>query len=98
MAARVVQYWKTRRSDLINNRQPSWQLLQLGTDLNIPFVSLSVNKIMKNITAARKQLRQIQHNAAEICDAMLEEMARDHITSDTANIATIVKNIRHREE
>eukprot|EP00957_Ditylum_brightwellii_P140479 10703101-Ditylum_brightwellii.AAC.1 len=53
---------------------------------------------MKNITAARKQLRQIQHNAAEIRDAMLEEMAHDHITSDTADIATIVKNIRHREE
>eukprot|EP00957_Ditylum_brightwellii_P044750 3393328-Ditylum_brightwellii.AAC.1 len=68
MAARVVRYWKTRRSDLINNCQPSWQLLQLGTGLNIPFVSLSVNKIMKNITAARKKLRQIQHNAAEIRD------------------------------
>eukprot|EP00957_Ditylum_brightwellii_P149590 11391177-Ditylum_brightwellii.AAC.1 len=29
MAARVAWYWKTRRSDLINNRQPSQQLLQL---------------------------------------------------------------------
>eukprot|EP00957_Ditylum_brightwellii_P177198 13498672-Ditylum_brightwellii.AAC.1 len=53
---------------------------------------------MKNIIAAQKQLRQIQHNAAELRDVVLEEMARDHITSETADITTIVKNIRHREE
>eukprot|EP00957_Ditylum_brightwellii_P068456 5197453-Ditylum_brightwellii.AAC.1 len=29
IAARVVCYWKTRRSDLLNNQQPSLQLLQL---------------------------------------------------------------------
>eukprot|EP00957_Ditylum_brightwellii_P082295 6257333-Ditylum_brightwellii.AAC.1 len=34
-AALRVRYWKTRQSDKLNNRQPSSNLLQLGTDLNI---------------------------------------------------------------
>eukprot|EP00957_Ditylum_brightwellii_P071901 5464750-Ditylum_brightwellii.AAC.1 len=34
-AARHVRYWKTRQSDKLNNRQPSFNLLQLGTGLNI---------------------------------------------------------------
>eukprot|EP00957_Ditylum_brightwellii_P166951 12709020-Ditylum_brightwellii.AAC.1 len=41
-AARHVRYWKTRQSDKLNNRQPSSNLLQLGTDLNIAHVQLTL--------------------------------------------------------
>eukprot|EP00957_Ditylum_brightwellii_P157328 11974558-Ditylum_brightwellii.AAC.1 len=53
---------------------------------------------MSKLTAARKDLQNIQKNAAEICDDYLEELARLQNSSHNTDIATIIKNIHHREE
>eukprot|EP00957_Ditylum_brightwellii_P177151 13495220-Ditylum_brightwellii.AAC.1 len=41
-ASQHVRYWKTQQSDKLNDRQPSSNLLQLGTDLNIAHIQLSL--------------------------------------------------------
>eukprot|EP00957_Ditylum_brightwellii_P142173 10831967-Ditylum_brightwellii.AAC.1 len=97
-AARLVRYWKTRKSDLLNIQEPTQMQLQLGVDLNIDYVHLSAEDVMANITQARKKLHQAQKQAAELRDEMLEEMARDCVTHGNSDIATIIKNILHREE
>jgi hypothetical protein len=97
-AARQVRYWKTRQSDKLNDRNPSPYLLQLGTDLNIAHDKLSLPSISKRLTKARKNLSQVQKNAADIRDEMLEEMALQQTTNNNSEVATIIKNIRHREE
>eukprot|EP00957_Ditylum_brightwellii_P171544 13060131-Ditylum_brightwellii.AAC.1 len=79
-AARQVRYWKTSKSDLLNNWEPSQMQFQLGVGLNIDYVHLSAKNITANITQARKKLRQAQKQAAELMDETLEEVARDCIT------------------
>eukprot|EP00957_Ditylum_brightwellii_P134194 10231143-Ditylum_brightwellii.AAC.1 len=53
---------------------------------------------MANLTKAHKNLQQVQKDAAEIRDEMLEEMAMYQINHNNTDIATIIKNICHREE
>eukprot|EP00957_Ditylum_brightwellii_P046088 3496505-Ditylum_brightwellii.AAC.1 len=45
-AARLVEYWRTRQSDLLNNLEPSQMQLQLGADLNIIYAHLSEEELM----------------------------------------------------
>eukprot|EP00957_Ditylum_brightwellii_P108668 8288848-Ditylum_brightwellii.AAC.1 len=54
--------------------------------------------IASKLTAARKDLRKAQKMAAELRDEYLEEMAQLQINSRNMNLATITKNIHHREE
>eukprot|EP00957_Ditylum_brightwellii_P069026 5239754-Ditylum_brightwellii.AAC.1 len=67
-------------------------------DLNIPYVQLSVALLSKQLTKARKNLQQVQKDAAEIQDEMLEEMAGHQTTHNNSDIVTIIKNICHREK
>eukprot|EP00957_Ditylum_brightwellii_P212126 15366999-Ditylum_brightwellii.AAC.1 len=97
-AVRQVRYWKTRKSDLLNNQEPLQIQLQLGVDLNIDYVNLSAEVLMFNIAKARKKLHRVQKQVAELRDEMLEEMVRDRITHENSDIATIIKNICHREK
>eukprot|EP00957_Ditylum_brightwellii_P210025 15364487-Ditylum_brightwellii.AAC.1 len=92
-AARVVRYWKTHKSDSFNKRKPSDNLLQLGKDLFIPYEEFPVDIIMSKLTAARKELRKVQKNAAELQDEYSEEMARLQITHNNTDIATIIRNL-----
>eukprot|EP00957_Ditylum_brightwellii_P212341 15367193-Ditylum_brightwellii.AAC.5 len=55
-ATRQVKYWKTRKSDCLNNCHPSPSLLQLGFDLNITYDQLPSEAIMANLTKAHKNL------------------------------------------
>eukprot|EP00957_Ditylum_brightwellii_P165394 12592861-Ditylum_brightwellii.AAC.1 len=98
LAARCVRYWKTRSSNALKPRTAAVALLKLGKELNIPFSDLSIDKIQSNLTTAWKNLKQAQKQAAELQDEYLEEMAHLQITHNNTNIATIIKNIRHREE
>jgi hypothetical protein len=97
-AARTVRYWKMRKSDQLNQRDHDNYLLQLGDDLNIPYIIKTVDQIASHLTTARKHLKQVQGKAAQIRDEYLEEMATQLSKQQNTNIATIFKNIRHREE
>eukprot|EP00957_Ditylum_brightwellii_P185298 14110042-Ditylum_brightwellii.AAC.1 len=97
-ATTAARYLKTCKSDLYNKRDSSAHLVQLGKDLDIPFKVLPENIIMSKLTAARKEFWKVQKNAAEIYDEYLEEMACLQIKPRNTDIATIIKNIRHREE
>eukprot|EP00957_Ditylum_brightwellii_P112747 8595141-Ditylum_brightwellii.AAC.1 len=69
-AARITYYWKTRKSDSFNGREPSQALLKLGNNLNITFSILNKNEIASKLTAARKELtgapKTQQHYAMSI--------------------------------
>eukprot|EP00957_Ditylum_brightwellii_P099205 7556006-Ditylum_brightwellii.AAC.1 len=97
-AAREVRYWKTHKSDLYDKRNPSVHLLKLGKDLDVPFKLLPENIIVSKLTAARKELRKVQKNTAEIRNDYLKEMACLQNSSCNTDIATIIKNIRHKED
>eukprot|EP00957_Ditylum_brightwellii_P203933 15336834-Ditylum_brightwellii.AAC.1 len=97
-AARSDRYWKIRKLDLFNKQEPSGNLLQLGNDLNTPFETLPGNIITSKLIAARKELHNVQLNAAEIQDDYLEEMAPLQTTNNKSVIAITIKNIRHQEE
>eukprot|EP00957_Ditylum_brightwellii_P060972 4628625-Ditylum_brightwellii.AAC.1 len=67
-AARRVSYWRTRKSDTINNREASAFLLSLGKSQSIVFNSLSVPILASKLTATRKALRTAQQHAAALRD------------------------------
>eukprot|EP00957_Ditylum_brightwellii_P159436 12136946-Ditylum_brightwellii.AAC.2 len=97
-AARSVRYWKTRKSDILNQRDPDHQVIQLGTDLGIQYQDLTANKICSNLTKARAALKTMQRQAAQLHDEYLEEMVTLMTTQEHTNIATIIKNIQNQEE
>eukprot|EP00957_Ditylum_brightwellii_P046976 3566144-Ditylum_brightwellii.AAC.1 len=53
---------------------------------------------MSKLTAARKEFKNVQKNAAEIRDEYLEEATCLQTTHNNKDIATIIKNIQHKEE
>eukprot|EP00957_Ditylum_brightwellii_P153345 11671104-Ditylum_brightwellii.AAC.1 len=53
---------------------------------------------MSKFTVARKELQQVQINAAEIQDDYLEEMTCLQTTNNRSDIATNIKNICYLEE
>eukprot|EP00957_Ditylum_brightwellii_P088459 6737112-Ditylum_brightwellii.AAC.1 len=88
----------TRQSDTLNDRQPSEHLLQLGTDLFMPYTAPTLQKISLKLTAACKALKEQQKDAATLRDDYLEEVATLQITHNHTDLATIIKNIRHKKE
>eukprot|EP00957_Ditylum_brightwellii_P107000 8164224-Ditylum_brightwellii.AAC.1 len=59
---------------------------------------MSLPTICSKLTTVRKALHKAQQNAAALRDDYLEEMAQMQVENNKTDIATIIKNIRHREE
>eukprot|EP00957_Ditylum_brightwellii_P062561 4747755-Ditylum_brightwellii.AAC.1 len=97
-ATRKVRYWKQCRLCLINGQVEEDNLIQFGASLNISSEQLQLPQVMKNLHEARKVLKTAQENAACLHNKFLKELAQLYITNKNANVASIIKNIRHREE
>eukprot|EP00957_Ditylum_brightwellii_P125329 9552111-Ditylum_brightwellii.AAC.1 len=87
-----------RKSDSNNNRDHDSYLIQLRKDLSILYKEYTDAKISSNLTKARRNLKHVQQKAAQLRDEYLEEMGTLLTNQQNTNIATIVKNIRHRKE
>eukprot|EP00957_Ditylum_brightwellii_P097330 7413185-Ditylum_brightwellii.AAC.1 len=59
---------------------------------------MSVDNIYSKLTCLRKDMEKAQKQAAELHDEYSEEMATLQVTHNNTDLATIIKNIRHREE
>eukprot|EP00957_Ditylum_brightwellii_P149911 11417052-Ditylum_brightwellii.AAC.1 len=97
-AARLVRYWKMRRLNQLNNCPADAYLTKLGIDLGIQLCPLTTAAISSQLTKARNSLKTAQSNATQLRNDYLEEMAAQMSEQSNTDIATIIKNIRHRKE
>eukprot|EP00957_Ditylum_brightwellii_P194537 14817640-Ditylum_brightwellii.AAC.1 len=87
------------RKSLIRNDRNYYHLQNLASSLGVEEeVDLGIAEIDKKLTAARKDLKLVQKNAAAVRDTHLEELARSRLKDSLGDIAAAIKNIRHCKE
>eukprot|EP00957_Ditylum_brightwellii_P149546 11388126-Ditylum_brightwellii.AAC.2 len=59
-AVRIVCYWKTRKSDILNKRDHNYHLIQLGINIGIQYQDLTIGMICSDLTKARGLLKMVQ--------------------------------------
>eukprot|EP00957_Ditylum_brightwellii_P064954 4927583-Ditylum_brightwellii.AAC.1 len=60
--------------------------------------SLTLSDVDKKLTAARKELKAVQQNAAVTRDTHLEEIAKKRLKDRKGDLAAVIQNIKHCEE